>query len=95
MPVMTLSLPCYSETWDSIHRELGAQAVAKSLGRFRAPTVFVLGAGSPIPPRHGVASAALIPGAETDILGGCGHFPWLDRPGVIRKALLSVQSRSS
>ena len=91
MPEMALSLACYSETWDSIHSELAAQTLANDLGRFRAPTVFVLGAGSPIPPRHGVASAALIPGAVTDILEGCGHFPWLDRPGVIRTALLSVQ----
>jgi len=95
MPVMTLSPACYSEAWGSIHRELGAQSLAKDLGRFRAPTVFVLGAGSPIPPRHGVASAALISGAETDILEACGHFPWLDRPGMVRNALLSVQSRSS
>ncbi len=95
MPVMSLALACYSETWESIHGELAAQTIATGLGRFRAPTVFVLGAGSPIPPRHGVASAALIPGAETDILEGCGHFPWLERPGVIRRALVSIRDRSS
>jgi proline iminopeptidase len=95
MPIMALSLACYSESWASIHRELAAQTLATRLGRFRAPTVFVLGAGSPIPPRHGVTSAALIPGAETDVLEGCGHFPWLDRPGVIRTALRAVQFRSS
>lgn len=95
MPEMSLSLACYSETWDSIYREFVAETLATRLGRFRAPTVFVLGARSPIPPRHGVASAALIPGAETDVLEGCGHFPWLDRPGVIRTALRSVHLRSS
>jgi proline iminopeptidase len=94
MPAMELSLACYSETWESIHGELAAHTLETRLGRFRAPTVFVLGAGSPIPPRHGVASAALIPGAETDILDGCGHFPWLDQPGVIRTALRSVSTRS-
>jgi pimeloyl-ACP methyl ester carboxylesterase len=92
MPQMEMSLVCYSETWESIHRELSRQTLGPLLGRFQAPTVFVLGAESPIPPRHGVASAALIPGARTDILDGCGHFPWLERPGVIRAALDSVRA---
>ena len=92
MPEMRISLACYSETWESIHGELSRQTLAPLLGGFQAPTVFVLGAGSPIPPRHGVASAALIPGAKTDILDGCGHFLWLERPGVIRAALDSVQA---
>jgi pimeloyl-ACP methyl ester carboxylesterase len=92
MPEMTMSLACYSETWDSIHSELSRQTLPPLLGRFRAPTVFVLGADSPIPPRHGIASAALIPGAKTDILDGCGHFPWLEQPGVIRAALDSIQA---
>ncbi len=94
MPALELSLACYSETWASIQAELAAQTLVTRLGRFRGPAVFVLGAGSPIPPRHGVASAALIPGAESDILDGCGHFPWLDQPGVIRTALHSVSNRS-
>jgi hypothetical protein len=50
------------------------------------PALFVLGAASPIPARHGVASAGLIPGAQYQI-EDCGHFPWLERPGSVRKAL--------
>jgi len=42
---------------------------------------------SPIPARHGVASADLIPGARVQIEEDCGHFPWLERPGSIRKVL--------
>ena len=50
------------------------------------PALFVLGAASPIPAGHGVASAGLIPGARYQI-EDCGHFPWLERPGSVRKAL--------
>ena len=56
------------------------------------PAVFVLGAASPIPPQHGVASAALIPGARHIIEDDCGHFPWLERPGTVRRALDGILS---
>ena len=91
MPPMRMSLECYSQTWESIHHELASQTLPSLLGAIRVPTAFVLGADSPIPPRHGLASAALIPGATTVVLDGCGHFPWLERPGVIRDALDSVR----
>jgi proline iminopeptidase len=90
MPPMQMSLECYAQTWESIHRELAAQALPNLLSGLDVPTAFVLGADSPIPPRHGLDSAALIPGATTVVLDGCGHFPWLERPGVIRRALDSV-----
>jgi len=95
MPHMAMSLACYSQTWESIHHELERQALPSLLDSFSAPTVFVLGADSPIPPRHGEASAALIPGARTQILDGCGHFVWLERPGVIRTALDEIATGSA
>jgi pimeloyl-ACP methyl ester carboxylesterase len=52
--------------------------------------IFVLGAASP--PRHRVASAALIPGAQHMIEANCGHFPWLERPGSVRHALQHIGS---
>jgi pimeloyl-ACP methyl ester carboxylesterase len=54
------------------------------------PTVFVLGADSPIPPEHGIATAALIAGARFRLEPDCGHFPWLERPGSVRAALASI-----
>ncbi len=50
------------------------------------PAVFVLGADSPIPPEHGIVSAALIPGARYRVEPDCGHFPWLERPGSVHRA---------
>ena len=64
MPPMQMSLECYARTWDSIHHELARQALAPLLGGLDVPTRFVLGADSPIPPRHGLASAAVIPGGH-------------------------------
>lgn len=91
MPPMSIALDCYAQTWESVHDHLSKQTVAGLLPQVTIPTVFVLGAVSPIPPQHGLASAALIPAARTEVLENCGHFPWLERPGVIRKALDSLR----
>jgi proline iminopeptidase len=90
MPPMQISLECHAQTWDSIHHELARQALAPRLAALDVPTTFVLGADSPIPAHHGLASAAVIPGATTVVLDGCGHFPWLERPGVVRRGLDAV-----
>ena len=90
MPPLGLSLECYAGTFDSIHQHFEHQTLERSLPSLKIPAVFVLGAASPIPPRHGVASAALIPGARHVIEDDCGHFIWLERPGSVRRALQGV-----
>lgn len=90
MPPMNISLECNAETWASLQDHLAAQTVAQLLPLVSIPTVFVLGAQSPIPPEHGLATAALIPGARAEVHEGCGHFPWIERPGVVRSAVDSL-----
>ena len=90
MPPLGLSLECYAGTFDSIHQHFEHQTLERSLPSLKIPAVFVLGAASPIPPRHGVASAALIPGARHVIEDDCGHFIWLERPGSVRRALHGI-----
>lgn len=90
MPRMQMSLPCYSETWESIHAHFTSRTLEAALPSSIVPTVFVLGSGSPIPVSHGRASAALVPGASLRIVEGAGHFPWLEQPGVVRAALDSL-----
>lgn len=90
MPPMTISLECNTETWASLVDHLAKQTAAQLLPQVTIPTVFVLGAQSPIPPEHGLSSAALIPGARTEVYEGCGHFPWIERPGVVRSAVDSL-----
>ena len=92
MPPLDLSLECYAGTWASIHQHFEQQTLQRGLPALQIPAVFVLGAASPIPPRHGVASAELIPGARHVIEDDCGHFIWLERPGSVRRALQSICS---
>jgi pimeloyl-ACP methyl ester carboxylesterase len=90
MPPLDLSLECYAGTFASVHRHFEQQTLERGLPSLTIPAVFVLGAASPIPPGHGVASAALIPGARYVIEDDCGHFIWLERPGSVRRALQGI-----
>ena len=92
MPPLSLSLECYAGTFASIHAHFERKTLERCLPSLTIPAVFLLGAASPIPPQHGVASAALIPGARQIIEDDCGHFPWLERPGSVRRALQSICS---
>jgi len=91
MPPLSLSVECYAETFASIGWHFEHKTLEHSLPAVTVPSVFVLGAASPIPPTHGVASAALIPGARCQIEDDCGHFIWLERPGAVRHALQGIR----
>ena len=91
MPPLSTSVECYAETFASIRSHFEQHTLEQSLPSLNVPAVFVLGAASPIPVWHGVASAELIPGARYQIEEGCGHFPWLERPGSVRQALERVR----
>ena len=90
MPPLQMSLPCYSETWESIHSHFARRTFEYALPSVRLPAVFVLGAGSSIPVSHGTASAALMPAASVRIIEGAGHFSWMEKPGLVRSALDSL-----
>lgn len=92
MPALRLSPECYAGTFDSIHWHFERKTLERSLPSLTIPTVFVLGAESPIPPQHGVASAALVPGARHIIEDDCGHYLWLEHPGAVRRALETISS---
>lgn len=94
MPPLRLSPECFEGTFASIRTHFEHKTLERSLPALTIPAVFVLGAASPIPPQHGVASAALIPGARYIIEADCGHFPWLERPGIVRRALDGIQAAS-
>jgi pimeloyl-ACP methyl ester carboxylesterase len=92
MPALRLSPECFAGTFDSIHSHFERRTLERSLPSLTIPAVFVLGAESPIPPRHGVASAALVPGARHIIEDDCGHYLWLEHPGAVRRALETISS---
>ncbi len=87
MPPMAMSIHCYADTFESIHEQFRQGTLQEMLPHIQVPSVFLLGAASPIPPEHGIASAALIPGARYEVLDECGHFVWLEFPGSVRRVL--------
>jgi len=90
MPPLEISVDCYAGTFGSIVSHFEEKTLEHLLPSLRMPAVFVLGAASPIPPEHGIASAALIPSASYRVEPDCGHFPWLERPGSVRRALEEI-----
>ena len=85
-PEMQLSVEAYSATFESLHAEL--PGLAGRLVGLAVPTLFVHGASSPMPVAASTDTAQAIgPAAAVQVLDGVGHFPWLDRPGVVRAAL--------
>jgi len=95
MPPMEISLAAYGETFSSIREHFERQTLVSLLPTTHIPTLFLLGEQSPIPPAHGVSSAALMPMAEVKVLPKCGHFVWLDQPGSVREGLDSLYARIS
>lgn len=51
------------------------------------PVLFVHGAHDLLPPRASRDTAKLIPGSRVEVIPDSGHFPWLERPGVARRAV--------
>lgn len=95
MPPMEISVPAYSETFASIHEHFDLKTLVLQLPKRTVPTTFLLGAESPIPPDHGIASAALMPTAEVKVVPDCGHIVWLEKPGVVREELDRLRARTA
>lgn len=93
MPPMEISVACYSQTFDSIRDHFQRQTLVQQLPHTQVPTSFLLGAESPIPVAHGIASAALMPNAKTTVAPDWGHIVWLDKPGVVRVELDTLGER--
>ena len=94
MPPLAISIACHSGTFASIHRHFERNTLVTTLPHSTVPAMFVLGAESPIPPAHGIASAALLPLAEVRIEPDCGHFVWLEKAGVVRTELDRLAARA-
>jgi proline iminopeptidase len=72
-PEMQLSVEAYSATFESLHTELAG--LAGRLVGLAVPTLFVHGAGSPMPVAASTDTAQAIgPAAAVQVLDGVGHF---------------------
>jgi len=93
-PQMRASLAGYAGTFASVAGYL-ADGFGEKLREVQAPTVFVLGASSPMPVSQGQQTAALMPAAEVNVIPGAGHLPWHERPGCVAAALARVRERAA
>jgi pimeloyl-ACP methyl ester carboxylesterase len=87
MPSFRWSVPAYSATWDSIRAHFADETLVSGLPRYPGPALFVHGRESPVPPTESEKSARLIEGAQVHIVDRAGHFPWLERPGVVARSV--------
>lgn len=89
---MEQPLPDDPGTMASVAAHFEAGTLERGLPGFAGPALFIHGAEDPLPSSASVDTAALIPGARVEIVVAAGHFPWIERKGVIRghvEALLS------
>lgn len=78
------------ETWASIEEHFRKGTLARRLPRVNVPTLVIYGAKSPIPLKQGRRIAELIPNARLAVAPGCGHWPWLERPGFVREQVAGL-----
>ena len=80
-----VGVECSTGTNASISEHFRRGTLADGLPAARLPALFVHGERDPLPVSSSREAAALIPGAVVDTIPGCGHFPWMERTGEIRR----------
>lgn len=69
-------------------QSLNSWSVVDRLHQVGAPTLVVTGAHDVFaPPEEAQRIARRVPGAETAVLAGSGHLPWLEEPDAFAKAI--------
>jgi pimeloyl-ACP methyl ester carboxylesterase len=71
----------------SIASHFEAGTLVDGLPSYSGPALFLHGDDDPLPSRVATETAALITGARVEILEATGHYPWFERPGVVRDAV--------
>jgi pimeloyl-ACP methyl ester carboxylesterase len=84
---LRLEVPIEGEpsTMDSVAAHFKARTLERGLPGLDLPALLIHGAGDPMPLSATTETAALIPGAKVEVVEEAGYFPWLERPGEIRR----------
>jgi len=88
-PVSRVGVRASIETNTSLADHFRRETLARALPSVRLPVLFVHGELDPLPVRASLETAALVQGAHVEVIEGSGHFPWLERPGEVRRAIES------
>lgn len=80
-----IGVECSRETNASIAHHFRLSTLATGLPSVTLPALFVHGEDDPLPVSSSLEAAALIRGAVVETIPACGHFPWLERPGELRR----------
>lgn len=86
-----------AEMWSTLGRVVGSLGnwnFRQPLGALSVPTLVVHGAGDPIPLSSSQAWASSVPGGRMVVIGGSGHFPWLENPDAFFEAVNPFLRRS-
>jgi proline iminopeptidase len=84
-----VSVPAYAGLLESLATE--RPWLESALAGMKVPLGFLAGARSPMPHDQAAgATARAIPTAWLEVIEGAGHFPWFERPGCARAALLRL-----
>ncbi len=87
--VSGMSVPAYAGLFESL--AAARPQLESALSGLETPFGFVAGERSPMPYEQAAgATARAIPTAWIEIVEGAGHFPWFERPGCVRSALLRL-----
>jgi proline iminopeptidase len=78
---------CSIGTNASISAHFEQRTLELGLPDARLPLLIVHGVQSPLPVESAERTAALVPGAVFEPVDDCGHFPWIEQPDAVRRAV--------
>ena len=78
---------CSIGTNASISAHFDRRTLELGLPDARLPLLIVHGVQSPLPVESAERTAALVPGAVFEPVDECGHFPWIEQPDAVRRAV--------
>ena len=84
---LRLEIPLDGEptTLDSVAAHFAARTLERGLAGLDLPALLIHGAGDPLPMTATTDTADLIRDAHLQVVAEAGHFPWLERPGEVRR----------
>jgi pimeloyl-ACP methyl ester carboxylesterase len=84
-PPERIGRDCSRDTNASVAEHFRRGTLVEALPRVRLPALFVHGVLDPMPLSTVERTAALVPGARLATIPDCGHFPWWEKPGEVRR----------